>query len=164
MARLRAFMARRGLWVLGLLGVLVVADLGYALWETSYNPGFCNVCHIIRPYVTSYRTSSHLDNLHSQANVGCKECHRVSPLESARELVAYVTVNYDNPIRTIDLPMEDCLRCHRSYESLAERTSHLEPNPHNSHFGEIECTMCHHSHQESTLFCEQCHTWDLTPP
>lgn len=159
----RMFMKRWNLWILILFILLLAVNVGYGLWKISYNPGFCNLCHIIRPYVASYRNSPYLDSLHREANVGCKDCHRVSPIESARELVAYVTSNYKNPLRQRELPMEDCLYCHRGYASLAQQTSHLEPNPHASHLGEIGCGSCHRAHRESELFCHQCHTWNLTP-
>ena len=163
MARVRGFAMRHGAWVLAALILLVIVDLVYGAWELSYNPGFCRICHIVRPYVDSYETSSHLDSLHREAGVLCKECHHVSPFEAISEVVSYITFDYETPMAPMTYGMEDCLECHRSYESLVERTAHLEPNPHNSHFGEIECTLCHHSHQEAELLCDQCHEWDLDP-
>ena len=30
--------------------------------------------------------------------------------------------------------------------------------------GEIPCSACHHFHQASEMFCDQCHALGLTPP
>ena len=159
---LKRFGTRYGVWFLGISVVLTAGGLGLGMWEASFQPSFCNACHIIRPYVSSYQTSSFLDNTHREAGTGCKECHHVTPLKAVNEVVSYVTGDYQDPLSEHDFAKENCLECHRSYQSLIEQTAHLEPNPHDSHLGELECTMCHNSHRESTLFCNECHTWELT--
>ena len=30
-------------------------------------------------------------------------------------------------------------------------------NPHDSHLGEIACTVCHKAHGESKVYCLECH-------
>ncbi|MBN1317679.1 MAG: cytochrome c3 family protein [Anaerolineales bacterium] len=154
---------RYAMVLLGVIVLLVIGIAGYGMWELSFQPGFCNGCHIIRPYVTSYQSSDNLDNVHQQANVVCKDCHHVSPVEALREVGVYIAGDYREPLPETEMAQESCLECHRSYSSLIERTSHLEPNPHDSHFGELECSMCHKSHSESALFCQECHTWELEP-
>jgi fumarate reductase flavoprotein subunit len=54
--------------------------------------------------------------------------------------------------------MEQCLLCHGEWEELAERTKAFEDNnPHRNHLNEIECSLCHKGHEESSLFCASCH-------
>jgi len=157
---LKGFIARRGIActiIIALFILLVAANAVYALWEASYNPSFCSLCHIIRPYVDSYHTSQYLDNIHQQANVGCKDCHVTSPIGALKEVAAYVTGNYDNPLTERKMTNDMCLKCHRSYESLAERTAHLNRNPHNSHWPNLRCTVCHKSHRPEENYCAQCH-------
>jgi len=58
-----------------------------------------------------------------------------------------------------------CLSCHGgSYDKLAAMTAKDEPNPHQSHRGEVDCAECHHVHTASVTLCNQCHTFDLTTP
>jgi len=160
LAGLKSFVVRRGVVcvvVTCLFVLLLMANAVYGVWELSYNPKFCTLCHNIRPYVDSYYASEHTDHIHYQANVVCKECHVVSPVESLGEAWAYVTGNYDNPLSERRLGQENCLRCHRSYESLIEKTSHLERNPHDGHWPEMECNLCHKAHRSSVDYCAQCH-------
>ncbi len=57
-----------------------------------------------------------------------------------------------------------CLQCHGPYDKLAARTEKVEPNPHASHQGELECESCHHGHKASVDFCAKCHTFDFKVP
>lgn len=127
------------------------------------NPEFCATCHNMDSHVESFLTSSYLDNIHQQANVGCKDCHSDYTLvDEMKSIVSYVTGNYDDPMKEADYSQDGCLNCHRSYSSLAVRTSNLEPNPHSSHLGEIDCTLCHKSHRPSEIYCSQCHQNELS--
>ena len=127
------------------------------------NPNFCAICHNMRSHVDSYLTGDHLDNLHFQASVGCKSCHaNYSLAGEMKSVVSYVTGQYDDPMQEADFPKEGCLRCHRSYTSLAEKTANLDPNPHSSHLGEVDCTLCHKAHKTSEVYCTQCHQTELT--
>lgn len=146
--------------------ILLLAGMGYGAYQLTYLPKVaCNSCHNIRPYVESYFGSDHLDNLHNQANVGCKECHKASFSEMAGELVTYISGDYQVPMRETELSNETCLSCHLSYENVREKTSDLVPNPHDSpHDPNLACTTCHNSHRESELLCDQCHQFELTLP
>ncbi len=157
---LKGFIARRGLActiITVLFILLVAANAVYALWEASYNPSFCSICHIIRPYVQSYNGSEYLDHIHAQAGVGCKECHVTTPIGALKEVAAYVTGNYHNPLPEKRVDMQVCLKCHRSYASLAEQTKYLPKNPHDGHWPNLQCSMCHKSHRETVNYCVQCH-------
>ncbi|MBP8858178.1 MAG: cytochrome c3 family protein, partial [Anaerolineaceae bacterium] len=143
--------------------VLVIICIGTAAFfsidhVSRTNPKFCATCHNMESHVDSYLSGSYLDNFHYQANVGCKECHSdFTLLQEMHSVVSFVTGKYDDPMREADFSKEGCLQCHISYTSLAEKTSHLEPNPHSSHLGEIDCTLCHKSHRPSEIYCSQCH-------
>lgn len=51
-----------------------------------------------------------------------------------------------------------CLACHGSYESLGEKTQQIEPNPHRSHLGEVDCVECHlPDKSKPELMCNDCH-------
>lgn len=96
-------------------------------------------------YLKSWAASENLDYRHAQRSVTCHLCHGTFFPEER-------------------VSMEQCLRCHSSYEHLAALTKDVHPNPHNSHLGEIRCTLCHKVHQKSALFCTQCHTFNLKLP
>ena len=53
-----------------------------------------------------------------------------------------------------------CLECHGSLEKLTDKTAPKDfpdRNPHKSHLGEINCTVCHTAHAESKVYCLECH-------
>ncbi len=96
-------------------------------------------------YYESWAGSGLLDHFHARQGVDCFSCHGTDePEERAPEAV--------------------CMNCHGSYEDQAELTEEVYPNPHKAHLGNIRCTLCHKAHQESTLYCNQCHEYDLIVP
>lgn len=143
--------------------ILFFIIIGYSGWQLTYIPkASCNMCHNISPYVQSYYGSDFEDNLHQEANVVCKDCHKAGLFDVIDEAVAYVIGDYQMPMRETKLSKENCLNCHRSYDSLIKQTAFFIPNPHNSpHFEEPECSECHKSHRESELLCSQCHKFDF---
>ncbi len=55
-----------------------------------------------------------------------------------------------------------CLKCHGSFDKLAEQTRDLVPNPHYSHLGEVDCVECHKADKsEPELVCNQCHKFTI---
>lgn len=40
---------------------------------------------------------------------------------------------------------------------LTTLTEDLEPNPHSTHLGELECAECHQAQETSEIICAQCH-------
>ena len=90
--------------------------------------------------------------------------------EQVTELVTYVRGNYQTPLRERRFSKEFCLGCHEheSYAQLAEMTKALEEeigaNPHDSHYGELECRLCHKVHRASQDYCANCHTWGWKVP
>lgn len=55
-----------------------------------------------------------------------------------------------------------CLQCHGSYDQLAEKTAKLEPNPHKSHLGAVNCEDCHKVDKaQPELMCNSCHKFTI---
>jgi len=97
------------------------------------------------PYFYTWASSECLDHTHAQAGIDCAECHESHFPDSG-------------------ISLEDCLKCHGSYEDLAEATKRVEPNPHVSHYMDLRCTLCHKGHKDSVLYCNICHEFDLDVP
>lgn len=94
---------------------------------------------------TSFAAESQsLADRHAKMNVTCVQCHGVK-----------------TPATGAKVGTEACLKCHGSYEALAQKTKGLEPNPHKTHLGNVRCSDCHSGHQESKLMCNDCHKFDL---
>jgi hypothetical protein len=112
------------------------------------------------PYYESWAEPGLEANYHAEAEVECLDCHEATIEDQVKELVANVTGDYETPLRERKLPQEQCLSCkeHDSYPALAETTADWERNPHASHWGEMECSLCHNQHRASVLYCTQCHT------
>ena len=83
---------------------------------------------------------------HLAAKLDCRACHAEEPASKPPE-------------------MATCLSCHGgTYERLAATTESVQPNPHASHQGPIPCSICHHVHSASQMFCNSCHNFDMTTP
>lgn len=76
---------------------------------------------------------------HMQKGVTCEQCHNSSaPVAAAKS--------------------KACMKCH-NYPDLAAASvaKKLALNPHDSHAGQLRCTLCHKEHEQSVLYCRQCH-------
>jgi hypothetical protein len=52
-----------------------------------------------------------------------------------------------------------CLRRYgQTYDALAAQSAADQPNPHQSHQGEVPSASCHHVHMASENACVQCHS------
>lgn len=83
---------------------------------------------------------------HEKLNFDCATCHG----EGSKDTYS-------------DLSTKDCMDCHKDYKSLAERTEDLgyDDNIHASpHYPDMDCTLCHSSHKETTNYCVMCHSQD----
>jgi hypothetical protein len=125
--------------------------------QSDTNPSFCGVCHLMKGHVDSYMTSNHLDNVHKQAGVQCKDCHDYSVWAEIQSGVKYVTGNYnpDLPRRKVKDAM--CVKCHISMPYVAVQTDYLVRNPHLNHWPDMRCTICHVSHGDQVDYCSTCH-------
>ena len=106
---------------------------------------------LLKKTTFSWAGSRYLDARHAEKNVTCSGCH-------------------GDTLPTLGDTVENdrCLVCHGSYDSLAEKTKpeiFPERNPHKSHLGVINCTVCHFAHSESKAYCLECHPkFNMKPP
>lgn len=159
---------KRWKWLVGSLGVLVIVFVagGIALWEYHEQPGFCaDLCHIMQPYEDAWASSNYEAHLHAQEDIACLDCHEPTIKQQIEEVSKYITGDYKIPLRERKMPQETCLSCkeHDSYPDLVQTTEEWERNPHDSHWGEMECVLCHNQHRPNVLYCTQCHD-DVTVP
>ena len=99
---------------------------------------------LMKQVFRSWSGSLYSDALHANRNVTCTGCHG-NTLPNSGDTV-------EN---------ERCLGCHGSVGNLMVKTTpkeHPDRNPHKSHLGEIACTVCHHGHSVSQVYCLRCHT------
>jgi hypothetical protein len=75
---------------------------------------------------------------HKAAGIACNGCHKEAP--PAKAVAGSV-----------------CVTCHGAYAALAEKTGKANPNPHDSHMGELGCEQCHRVHKPSVSACARCH-------
>lgn len=144
------------LWILRALALLAAFVLfavvltGAAGWYTS-RPQFCNSCHIMEPYYTSWEHSSHAD-------VTCVKCHFPPGVgEKVRgkllglvQLAKYVT-RTEGPRPAAEIPDASCLRsgCHETRLLSGRVDFQGIPFDHAPHLGqlqrgmELRCTSCH---------------------
>jgi fumarate reductase flavoprotein subunit len=100
---------------------------------------------LIGTVATAEKKSGEITGAHAEAGLECANCHAT-----------------DEPVK--NAPQSSCIECHgdRSDETsmVLKETNGLEftVSPHNSHAGQIRCTLCHKAHKESVLYCnETCH-------
>ena len=125
-------------------------------------PESCTSCHVIKPYVESWKNSAFLDHQHSKSGIGCLECHQLTAEQQKDNVTKFERKAFKTPLDQRQYPNDFCLRCHGSYKEVAERTrdfqkKNLSMNPHESHYGEIDCSLCHKSHKPSVDLCSECH-------
>lgn len=139
--------------------VLALGSMAFLVLEAQgRKPEHCAGCHVIEPYVESWRSSDYEAADHSQVGVDCLSCHPRTIGNELSEQVAYRTDNYREPLPEVKVRQEVCLRCHGDYKLMGERTADVFPNPHASHLGEVDCRLCHKMHKESLNYCDECHT------
>jgi cytochrome c nitrite reductase small subunit len=154
-----------------LLAVVVLGGVGaVGFWRYHETPQFCGTCHVMDPYLESWQSSDLGANGHAEYDVTCLDCHVPTLEQQVDELKVYLQGDYEIPLRELKYPKESCYECHEhgSYEEIVEMTAYLEEeagaNPHASHYGEMECRLCHKMHEESEDYCAQCHAWGFEVP
>lgn len=157
------FMRKKRIWM-PLVAILVVILAGSgALWSYHDNPQFCATCHIMDPYLESWESPPLLASAHEEQGLACLDCHAFDIGQSVGEVVSFVLHDYEEPLMEREYPQEWCFQCHEqgSYGEIIALTERLVEevgrNPHNSHFGEMRCNLCHKMHKPSEDFCSQCH-------
>lgn len=87
--------------------------------------------------VLAVQTAGAFESKHAARGVACQACHKTQTPSRAAKASA-------------------CNGCH-SYDALAKQTAQIQPNPHDSHAGQIRCTLCHKEHKASENYCRSCH-------
>jgi len=137
-------------------------------WKAGVKPGDCSGCHA--PEVKL--PSSHPDTREMKL-VDCKQCHQQKTRLYGKLLLSHFhslagltcgSCHQEGAPQKKDLSKGKCLSCHGSYEQLGLQTAAVDPNPHKTHLGEIDCLYCHHQHRSSANYCAQCHEWPLDVP
>jgi hypothetical protein len=97
-------------------------------------------------FVTSAGAGDNLADRHIQNGLTCAECHVEKVPSKAPK-------------------MDMCLNCHGgSYEELGKASVGKKPNPHYTHVGDKECTVCHKGHKAPEFFCNDCHKFNVQMP
>lgn len=97
----------------------------------------------VKPVFASWAGNGYLDSLHGSKDITCAACHGMK-----------------FPTKGDSVENSRCLACHVSYEAVARKTvpkDFADRNPHRSHLGEIECSVCHKGHSPSKAYCLDCH-------
>jgi len=106
----------------------------------------CSPCHQ-KMGESSLRTKMPVSHAHNLAGVTCEKCHGKAQKRQAVE-------------------MAKCITCHNPAK-LVEKTAKIKPeNPHTSpHYGDsLDCNLCHHQHEKSENYCNQCHQFNFNVP
>jgi hypothetical protein len=86
-----------------------------------------------------------LGERHAAKSLACNACHAEDP-----------------PTKAVGTAK--CQSCHGNHEKVAARTEKVEPNPHQSHQGPMDCAECHHMHKASDDACARCHVTNWKVP
>jgi hypothetical protein len=97
-------------------------------------------------FAASAGAGDNLADRHIQNGLTCAECH----VEKVPSMAPQ---------------MDTCLSCHGgSYEELGKASAGKKPNPHYTHVGDKECTVCHMGHKAPEFFCNDCHKFKVQMP
>ena len=165
---------RRLITILAVVGVALVA-LAVGGWQWHKQPTFCSTaCHsVMAEHVESWQTSDLMDNAHQQEGVTCLQCHEQSVGQEFSELTAFVTGDYETPLASTGIgTAEACFSCHgnddpddgEDWAAIVAATDGYygaARNPHNNHLRVIACDVCHNSHDDTVVSCnETCHRFE----
>lgn len=122
-----------------------VAEKGFRLPGTAETLGSPSASTIERLAATTatWADSPYMDALHGKRGVTCGGCHGL--------VLPEVGDTVGN---------KRCLACHGPLDVLVKKTIPKEfpdRNPHESHLGDIDCTVCHVAHGASSVYCLDCH-------
>jgi len=92
--------------------------------------------------------TGNLAETHKGKEVSCKACHGE-------------TLKVDDNETSVN---SQCISCHGSSGEIAKKSKGHNINPHKSHLGETDCTVCHHGHASSKAYCLNCHAFNMPIP
>ncbi|MCE1229976.1 MAG: flavocytochrome c, partial [Firmicutes bacterium] len=101
----------------------------------------------------SAEPAKHLADLHKGKGVSCADCH-------GQKKGAKVRVDDSETV-----PNQACVNCHGDLKAVSDNDKHKgHIDPHQSHLGKVNCTLCHGGHQASHSYCKSCHGFDQKMP
>jgi len=137
--------------VYGLLFLLLILFIA-GIFKYSESPSFCGLCHNMKEYVDSWKTSSH-------NQVTCLNCHRkpgiLNHLKGKRVdlQLAFTYIIIGRGIKKLHYEVDDdnCLQkgCHKRDDLKGDMIFKNVNFPHGRHLGELRrgmnlrCTTCH---------------------
>jgi hypothetical protein len=87
-----------------------------------------------------------LGHFHRLSGISCSSCHETAqPVKGAPDT-------------------QKCVSCHPEYKKGPLQANSDLQNPHDSHMGDLDCSLCHHQHKKSENFCSTCHYWKYVVP
>ena len=119
-------------------------NLGLPKQMVSFGKVSKDQMDLFKQIFSSWSGNRYMDALHASRNITCTGCHGNTLPDSGD------TVENNR-----------CLGCHGSIADLAAKATPKDSparNPHKSHLREIACTVCHHGHSASEVYCLGCHT------
>jgi nitrate/TMAO reductase-like tetraheme cytochrome c subunit len=151
----------------GIAVVVAAAATAGTRWlhDQQKTTEYCASCHAMASYYDTWKASDFAAHAHAKAGIACQDCHPRTTRDALREFVVSATHSDERPIASHKASAEECLRCHGSHEILASRTNSLVGpdgftlgrNPHDSHWGPLDCGICHNMHKPSVDLCSKCH-------
>ena len=163
---------RRFAGFVGLGLLLFLAASAVFFWQSSKS-WFCNSCHIMRPYVASWRESTH-----GKKGIECIQCHFPpgfqngvrQKFKAASMLVAFITGTYSTAPMS-EIQDASCMRpgCHQTRLLEGKVDFKGVPFDHKPHLGELRrgkrlrCQTCHSQIVQgthiavTTSVCFTCH-------
>jgi len=169
-----------GRWILGVLVALGVLFVAAIIGFSAVNRiGTCNVCHIIKPEVATYKQTAHY-----RAGVGCQKCHTkpgvlnylVRNLQGTSNLILYVSNQYERPITTY-VGSGNCVQCHPKEQIEKDLVvGNIRVNHKGLREAGYQCLTCHanishpgtllevaRSSQNKMSICARCHDGKQLP-
>ncbi len=129
-----------------MMGVLFMAVMVVGIpYYVSSQPGFCASCHIMKPYYTTWHTSTH-------AKLGCLNCHEESGVlgvvKSRMNVTRQIFVNFverpEKVTTTTTIDNNKCYACHKAERKVSPAGDlRLPPRHHLVKNNKLKCMDCH---------------------
>lgn len=157
----RKFFNKRSITIILICVLLVGAGGAVGFTRVSDDPAFCKICHNMQIYYDSYHEGNLLAKKHADAGKVCHDCHKPDLAAQAEEGLKFITGDYKTPLDKLKVSRQFCLDCHTDFDTKVKAaTNFKESNPHDSHNGEQECSLCHSMHGQSKPMCAECHSFE----
>ena len=167
-------------WILGVLAALGLLSLAAFIGlSTVYTSSRCEICHIIKPEVETYKRSTHY-----AAGVSCQQCHTkpgvfnyvIRNMQGVTNYFLYFSNTYERPITTF-VGSNNCVQCHPKSEIEKDHVSgYIRINHKGLREAGYQCVTCHanishpgtqlevaRTSQSKMAICARCHDGKTLP-